>query len=558
MFIFKNIVNYFPKLLLVLFFFYTNAVLSQEIYEPVDNNIYEYLSGMSVKGIIEIHDEIKPYSRVLIANKLKQLKKKENLLSELEKSELNFYLKEYYDELNPIGPISSDTIRVNIANSDAERRFRVFSYSDKMFNINLDPIIGYSFSSTKMGMLVHRWNGLNLFGNLSDHISFELNFRDNIEKLDSIVTFNSNEYNKVTGKIIRGKSYNQIDYSEVNASINTSWKWGAFSIGKDHMTVGSGENGQLILSTKAPSFPFIKLQINPVNWLSFYFIHGWLNSEIVDSSSVQKSLTDVSIASLTYLNREKYYSLHVLSIRPIKGLTFALGESIVYSDRLQLIYLIPVMFYRLADHYLSFKTSGSNAQLFLDINSKIPIIKTKLYSTLFIDEMSFGSLWDSHKTPTTIAYTFGGTIYDLLVPNTAINIEYTRLNPFIYMNFNPAQQYSNAGYTLGHWIGSNADQLYASFTLHFLRGLSAKLWGQYIRRGQKEVPDQQYTTPYPYFLFGQKKKYFTLGIETKYELLNDLITKLDIELNELNQEKLINDYSKSSSNSFSFSIYYGL
>jgi hypothetical protein len=546
-------------LLLIIFLIYSKTAFSQEIFVPVNNDVYKYLSRMSVTGYIEIHDEIRPFSRLLIANTLKQLKMKENFLNEIDRSELNFYLKEYYNELNPILSLSnSDSVRINIANGGVNRRFRLLSYSDKIFNINIDPIIGYSFSSTNNIALIHRWNGLNLFGSLSNSLGFKLDFRDNIEKQDNITSFLNNEYDNSTGKILRGKSYNQIDYSEVNSTITTSWKWGNLSIGKDHHIVGSGENGQLILSTKSPSFPFIKLEISPVNWFSFLYIHGWLNSEVVDSTTIQKSLTNVSIASHTYLNREKYIAMHLFSIRPVKNLTFTLGESIVYSDRLQFIYLIPIMFYRLADHYLSYRTSGSNAQLFIDSNIKIPAIRTKLYSTLFIDEMSFGSFSDSHKSPTTIAYTFGSTIYDFIFQNTAINIEYTRLNPFTYMNFNPAQQYSNAGYTLGHWIGSNADQLYVSYTVKLSRGLSTNIWGQYIRKGQKENPDQQYSTPYPYFLFGRKKNLYSLGIETKYEIINDLTTKLNIEFNENYPQdtKIVN--LNSNSKLISFAIYYGL
>ena len=47
----------------------------------------------------------------------------------------------------------------------------------------------------------------------------------------------------------------------------------------------------------------------------------------------------------------------MLSIYPNDEFTFSIGESIVYSDRLQPIYFIPVLFFRAADHYLSSKNT---------------------------------------------------------------------------------------------------------------------------------------------------------------------------------------------------------
>jgi len=61
----------------------------------------------------------------------------------------------------------------------------------------------------------------------------------------------------------------------------------------------------------------------------------------------------------------------MLSVTPTSGLNVSLGESIVYSDGPpNILFLIPVMFFRSADHYLTNHNlnDGSNSQFFLDAN----------------------------------------------------------------------------------------------------------------------------------------------------------------------------------------------
>jgi hypothetical protein len=55
---------------------------------------------MAQKGIIIFNDNIKPVSREYIAKKLLELKKNEINLTEVEKSDLDFYIKDFGIEEN--------------------------------------------------------------------------------------------------------------------------------------------------------------------------------------------------------------------------------------------------------------------------------------------------------------------------------------------------------------------------------------------------------------------------------------------------------------------------
>ena len=48
----------------------------------------------------------------------------------------------------------------------------------------------------------------------------------------------------------------------------------------------SSDNGLLVMSQKAPSFPLIRLDINPIEWLSFNYFHAWIASDVVDTTSL--------------------------------------------------------------------------------------------------------------------------------------------------------------------------------------------------------------------------------------------------------------------------------
>jgi hypothetical protein len=240
----------------------------------------------------------------------------------------------------------------------------------------------------------------------------------------------------------------------------------------------------------------------------------------------------------------------------------SVGESIIYSDRLEPIYLIPVMFFRVADHYLqdNGSNSGSNAQMFANAYYKIPKLKLQLYGSLFIDELSITGILKNNDSPSAVAYTFGVKAADPFVPNSEAVLEYTRVNPFVYMNSNNAQLYTSRDYQLGEWTGSNADVIYFSYTQFFQRGLSGNLSVRYARKGSPEQPQQQYQLPYPGFLFGNRKDDLEISFKLKYEMIHGLTGQLGISHSNISDQELNRTpaWMLGSNNTFSVSFGYGI
>ena len=537
------------------------AAHAQTTYEPLYNDIYPFLSRLAQKGIIQLDDQIKPLSRKYIAEKLVELDSLKNSLTDVEQEELAFYKKDFYTEINFKKITGNNSKKISFLNKDGGGRFRFFSYGDNLFKINADPILGYQTGTRDSKLFNHYWTGLSFYGYLSDFIGFSFDYRDNHEwgkSLDS-----TKKFTPATGIVPTLKSPSTLDYSEIHTTISVDWNWGAFTAGKDFLEWGYGESGKLVLSDKAPSFPFIRLDIYPVPWLRFNYFHGWLTSNVIDSNNVYSTLVP-GLTRLSY--KSKYIASHTITVTPLKGLDISLGESMIYSDKLRISYLMPLMFFKLADHYLSNYDNniGDNAQFFAGISSRNHIKNTHLYGTLFIDEISVSNLFNSKAERNQIAFTLGGSIVDIPLSNSTFTIEYTKIYPFVYQHFIPTDTYENDSYPLGDWIGNNGDLIYSSLNYRFARGLQLTVWGQYIRKGGMFNPEYGWSPvippvlPYPNFLSGLRTNYLYGGLDIKYEIINNLFTRIQFQTTKIRSEITSGIFSTKSLNEFYFYFYYGL
>jgi hypothetical protein len=541
----------------------TYPVYGQIVFEPPYKDVYSFLERLSLKGVIEFSDVVKPLSKKYIYEKILEAKNKANTLNNLEKQELEFFEKDYFLEQKIFDEENKEAENLSYFWKDAVGRFRTFSYSDKTFKVNADPIVGYQITFPGKDRNIHSWVGISSYGYFNDNIGVSLDFRSNNEHGTNIDR--SKNFTTETG-IIPSGSKNNIDYSEVESMVSIDWDWGNAVVAKDFIEHGYAKSGKLVLSSKAPSFPYVRLQIHPVNWLNFYYFHAFLNSNVIDSAKFNEYKRDI------YIN--KYFAWHSLIVTPLKGLDISLGESIIYSDRLELIYLMPFMFFYYADAFLSNghnQPGDANLQFFLSVSSKNHLKNTHIYGTLFIDELTLrgisGTLFVDGETirdafgdresRTQLGYTIGLSAVDMPLDNLTLTTEYTRINPFVYGHHDPAQTYTNSSYLMGHWMGHNSDLIYLELNYRFLRGLQATVWGEYIRKGSSDH-SEQYGDHQPAFLFGLKNYYEYFGLNLKYELIHDLNFEARFRTSIISHEQEDGSFEDNRINEFSFLIYYGL
>ncbi len=532
----------------------------QVVYEPLHRDVYNFLARLSQKGVLEFHDEIRPIARKYILEKLFEADDSSDQLTSLEKEELKFFIEDFYHEAILKADRNREYKHTNFFGHDPAGRWRFFSYRSDAFKVNLSLILGAEMGSLDKEKRTHFWNGFYTYGYISNSIGVSFDFRDNTESGATIDK--DKQFSPITGVNERSNHTivdyppDKIEYSEAKGIIATDWSWGTFAVGKDFLEWGYGDNGLLVLSQKPPSYPFIRLDISPVDWFGFNYFHGWLASDVVDSTEIYYTDT----GGPRFLFRNKYIASHTLTLRPVKGLSISLGESMVYSDKLEILYLIPVSFFRLADHYLSRQNNaaGNNAQFFASVSSRGQIINTHLYATLFIDEITLNGLFDSYSQRNQIGFTVGSSITDLPFENLTAKLEYSKTYPYTYEHFIPTTTYASANYSLGHWMGSNADQVYGSLKYRFLRGLEAKVWARFIRQGEKGDVEGQYEQPQPPFLFGMRTNHTYFGASVKYEILHELFFRARFQFAKTSTQQTDRSFTDKNINEFHFAVYYGL
>lgn len=432
---------------------------AQVVLEPITSSVYEFLDEMAQMKYIELNSAVKPYTRMFIANQLQEIEKNKMELNKRQQKELAFYFQDFNKELKSKG--------------DFKKRKDLFFYKDSLFTLTVNPILGYEYRTNETGNYSHYWNGGELYGYIGEHFGFSASLRDNGV---SDILSGKNHLTTVQGanyKLNQGQTGGRSDYSEMKGAIYYSWKWGRLGFVKDNYTWGDNYHGANIRSNKVPSIGYIDFNIKPIKWFELNYTHSWLVSEILDSSRTYLINNE---QRKIFMN--KNLAANIFTFKPLKKLHISIGNSIVYSDNgIKPYYLIPFMFYKSVDHTYNAAGSnalGENAQMFLNISSR-QIKHLHLYTSVYVDEISIGKMFDSNLSSNIYSAKFGIKINNFPVRNTYLIAEYTRTNPWTYRHQIESTTYASNNYNLGHYLGENAQEIYLEGGLKLFRGLKVSL-----------------------------------------------------------------------------------
>ncbi|MBW0177707.1 capsule assembly Wzi family protein [Sediminibacterium sp.] len=493
--------------------------MAQPVYERHTYEVYNYLYRLAQKGIVEFNDNVRPLSKTYIHSVLDSAAIRIAELSETEKKELAFYLREF---------------------KEGERK-RILSAKGEGFTLYSDPILTSSYTGGKGTDVKSTSLGINFWGRIGKNLGYQFSFHDINEKGKGLDTAKKSLFAGNTTGIVNQTPFatSSASFTELRANLRYEFKNGAVSVGQDYLLWGYGEAGRLVLSDKAPVYPYIRLDYQPLPWLKFNYTHAWLRSNMVDSSRSYPIPTGNGYRTVEI---SKYMASHSIDINLTKKLVLSLGESIIYNDRLNIGYLIPIMFFKAIDNNSNstFLERGSNGQFFFQLSSRNQLKNTHLYGTLFIDEVRLTGLFNKTKQRNQLGYTVGGSLTDVAGINyLTLGAEYTRVRPFVYRNILSAQNYVHQGYLMGDWIGSNADRLIVYTRYTPVQRL--KLYARYthLRKGGPGTLDQQYLQqPQPSFLFDFQQRSDEFLFNASYEYIHRLY--LNMQLRRFDQQNIIN------------------
>jgi len=498
---------------------------AQTVWENTETPVMGYLQRMAQKGKINLQDIIQPITRKQIENALIELEKDSLLtnlanhkfvvLTAIEKKELAFYLQEYRT-IN-----GSDTANLKAVQKDANKRFRGLYLHQKDFILNVDPMGSLVRISSLGNSFTQMSNGLSFWGQ-SKQFAFQFYYRDYTENGSGMNLFRTASPEKSIIQLYNSTANSQ-NYSEIRGNISYSFNKGSISLGKDHLNWGYGENGKIVLDNKVSSYPLIRLDYQPTKWMQFNYTHAWLNSNIVDSNALYTAGVGAGSGEQRIQYIPKYMATHSLVFTPTKGLNIAIGESVVYSDKTDIGFFIPVNFFKVYDNNRSNYniSAGSNGQFFIQASSRNQIKNTHLYGSMFIDEIRISTILNRAKSRNQLGYTVGGSVTDILLPYLTLGTEYTRVNPFVYANLIAAQNYTQYDRVMGDWMGNNFDRFMVFAKYNPIPKLNLYARFQSIRKGGLGSIGEQYLAePQPPFLFDLQSKRKDWFLQFKYEWMN--------------------------------------
>jgi hypothetical protein len=498
---------------------------SQEVPQPVSNTgIYEFLDELAGMQIIEINSSVKPYSRLFIANRLKETDEKRDQLNTRQQKELDFYLMDFVKELiltnndRKTARLQDNKTflwRGNVKtyrSNDSTLRLRrdLFYYKDSLFSLTVNPIIGGEIFSNSSGKAYYGRNFGEARGYVQ-HWGFYASLRDNHEKpllgLPQYLTKRE------------GGHYKGNDWSEMQGGVTWSWKWGNAGFVKDRQQWGNNYNGANIFGGNNPTFVQLRLNLKPVKWFEFNYFHGWLNSMVVDSSR-SYWVTNSYGTDYREVYHKKFIAANMFTITPIKNLNISAGNSIVYDDRhFNPVYLIPLFFYKSVDHSYTSGIDNMNSQTFIDVSSR-NIKNLHLYVTLFIDELSVARFTKKDEW-NFVSWKTGFRLSNFPVQNLSFTTEFTYTYPLTYQHYVPTLTFETQHYNLGYYLRDNSREWYVAADYKPIRTLNIVMFLSDAIRGPDYTElgvDRLGNPP----LASIEWQSTLVGLKASYQIINDL------------------------------------
>ena len=529
------------KILLLIFSLLILLAESQVVYEDINNvGIYEFLDELANLKVIEINSVVKPYSRQFIAEKLmeaykktsgqvgewtsgqekKKKKSKAVRLNKRQMKELMFYLQDYQIDarcamLNDpnmkqqndgtlyYSPVTSHQSLCEIPieydhkigflfkkkpNFAVPLNPLAFQYKGRLFTFSARPTLGITYMVNENGSATHKYWGGSMFGYIGKNFGFYASLRDNNES----VGLEYPEYFTLReGHVYKNNPNGGVDYFEMKGGVTVSWNWGTVGLLNDRFTWGNNYHGANILSDKAPPFPYLYLHLKPAKWVEFSYIHGWLNSNVIDSS---RSYYTGDKYRVVY--RNKYIAANMFTFTPFKRLNLSFGNSIIYSDvNINPVYLIPFMFFNAVDANRTGYNdpASSNSQLFFDISSR-QIKHLHLYLTLFIDELKMSRVSHPDQQNFT-SWKAGLRVSDFPLQNLSFTFEWTKTNPMTYKHYIPATSFASNDYSMGNYLRDNSLEYYFALGYKPIRGLFVQ--ASYMLAAHGDEYPYGSSNPYP-------------------------------------------------------------
>lgn len=256
--------------------------------------------------------------------------------------------------------------------------------------------------------------------------------------------------------------------------VETALTWGTaragFSVGRQRVSWGLGQNGQLALSDNSGTKPMLRGR---------YAAAGLRYAAL---AAVLEGPKDGPY------RRPKYLFAHRLERSLGRRVTVALLESVVVGDRLDPKFLSPLDIYYLDTS----STSPDNRNIGVQWGV-FPGVQANLYGELFIDDFQPQEGGRALRAWGTKGGVMVGALWldPFGLSDLDVSGEYTFVNQYAYTHRRPDTEYTDGDRLLGHHIGTDADSLWLRATWYLRATLKGVFEAERQRHGAGDV-----TKPY--------------------------------------------------------------
>lgn len=485
------------KLYIILLSCFCLTAKAQNIPVPLTySQIYDYLDELITDGVITAQTSVRPYTRKQVANMLVAAQNADSLLNKRQRADLAFYLNEFALERdtmvnNFVQYTDHSTFSLSLADPQFSYRTR-----NNLFKMRIRPILGADIIASKKGAILQRWWGAELQMDIARHVSVWGSLRDNSWSGNWLSkTYYPSEGDRMYGARIHygasqqipalnnipGVQYKEADYggdfSDSKGGISLYSWWGSIGLQRENIRWGETYHASNILSGRNPAVPMLTLQLTPCPWFQFDYFHAWLVSNVLDSTYYYLEDNTQGTQTRHYRPANKFMAANMFTFTPLRQLSFSFGNSIVYAERnVQAAYFIPVAFYKSLDHLLTkgLRTENQNSQAFASVSVR-PVEHLHLYSSFFLDEFKFSRLKKSNPENNPVSYLVGFNWGGWPLKGLSIKAEFMRSYIACYTHSVAVTTWTSNGYNMGHYMGDNAQSIYAELAYRPIRGMLLRL-----------------------------------------------------------------------------------
>jgi len=478
------------------FFFETsNSTTLENI--PLESWVYSAVDQLYVQGFFQkLHRNSKPYKRGEIAFYLLELNKKEKKQEIFLTLHQSWLLK-----------------KLNLKFGD---EIEALSGRKKRIRYQVNPF--FYFTQNKIDT---SWVRGKLFLEGAFQFKDRLILKDRV-LIDTKAEKERNIFGKKWKDDLTGvfdQSFVELDFKHISVFL-----------GRDYLRWGPGATDFLLLSGLSPPFDMLKIQ-GSVGAFRFLFF--------------ATSLDDMTYSDTLY---KRFLSGHRIGFKPFSWLELGASEVMVYGGEkrgFEPYYLNPLLLY----YGVQWNQGFDDNPLWSFDFSFTRFKNTEIYGEFLVDDFQY----DFETEPQQIGFRAGAFFAGpLCLENTFFNIEYERINNWVYGQNKRFNLYTFHDVGMGSFLGTDADRFFVDFLYHLNYDFQFGLRGEYQRKGEGKIEVHPKgavpKTKFPSGIVEHTKKLCIRGI---YQPNINLLVKGEIGYNRVEKFENIEDQEK---DNFFFSI----